>query len=250
LKDLVASQNNSTEAENRCNYCTTSIDSDFAELCLEDVLASAQRAKESSKKEFFIKNDLETFKSLMQSFVNKNNQKSEEALLHAHNAQERLVSYAKNEQNLADLYKLLLLHYQNVVERELPLHNYKLTLYFDNYFVDFEETLEDIKAQKPTYPTLHPYYNKLYKTTQDKLSILYRTHLKNQQRYKEEYITDRYKITQINADKKYYHLEATILLDDFKEYGTIFLEALQASGADKEKFLQDITKLQERFELK
>jgi hypothetical protein len=231
-------------------HCAQQIDEEYIGLCLEDVLALAERAKESDKREFLIRNDLEIFQSLIQSFINKNNQKSEEALLdNIENASDIMVSYAKNEQNLIDLYKFLLLHYQSVLQEDLYLHNYQPVLYFDNYFVDFEETLDEIKESEIKNPTTHAYYQKLYKTTQDKLSILYRIHLKNRQKYQEEYINDRYKITPLNADKKRYLLEAEILLDDFKQYGSIFLKHLNASNDDMEKFFKDIQRLQERFEV-
>lgn len=225
------------------------VDVEYVGLCLDDVLSLAKRAKESDKREFFIGNDLETFKTLMQSFVNKNNQKSEEALLGNDNSAEIMVSYAKNEQNLMDLYKYLLLQYQNVVEEDLLLEKYQPVLYFDNYFVDFEENMQDIKEKDVVSPTSDSYYHKLYRTTQDKLSILYRIHLQNRQKYQEEYINDRYQITPLNADKKRYLLEAEILLDEFKQYGKIFLEQLKASADEREKFDKDVKTLQERFEI-
>lgn len=231
-------------------HCATEIDSEYIGLCLDDVLSLAQRAKESDKREFFIRNDLETFKTLIQSFINRNNQKSEEALLHTVNSNEAMVSYAKNEQNLLDLYKYLLLKYENTIEEDLSLHKYQPVLYFDNYFVDFEENLEDMKEKNIQNPTTNSYYHKLYRTTQDKLSILYRIYLQNRKKYQEAYIENRFQITSLNADKKRYLLEAEILLDEFKEYGTIFLEQLQASESEKEKFSQDIKRLQERFEIK
>ncbi|MEN4045384.1 hypothetical protein [Sulfurimonas sp. NWX367] len=235
---------------NTQKHCAQQIDSEYVGLCIDDVLALAKRAKESDKQAFFVKNDLETFKSLMQSFVNKNNQKAEEALLHQEeNISDIMVSFAKNEQNLMDLYKYLLLQYQNLIEEDLSLQEYQPVLYFDNYFVDFEENLEDIREQTVPNPTTHSYYHKLYKTTQDKLSIVYRVHLKNRQKYQEEYIDDRYKITPLNADKKRYLLEAEILLDEFKQYGEIFLQQLNASSAEKEKFEKDLTRLRERFEI-
>lgn len=230
-------------------HCATQIDLEYVGLCLEDLLALAKRAKESQKREFFIRNDLETFKTLIQSFINKNNQKSEEALLHTENSADIMVSYAKNEQNLMDLYKYLLLKYENSIEEDLSLQKYQPVLYFDNYFVDFEENLEDIKERTVLSPTADPYYHKLYRTTQDKLSILYRIHLQNRQKYQEAYINDRYQITSLNADKKRYLLESQILLDEFKQYGKIFLQQLNASKEEREKFDKDCKTLQERFEI-
>jgi len=237
------------QVDRKKEHCATEIDAEYIGLCLDDILALAKRAKESEKKDFFIRNDLETFKTLMQSFVNKNNQKSEEALLHTENTSDIMVSYAKNEQNLATLYNYLLLQYQNILQEDLSLFKYQPVLYFDNYFVDFQENLEDIKQKGVSHPTLHPYYHKLYRTTQDKLAILYRIHLQNRQKYQEEYISDRYKITPLNADKKRYLLEAEILLDEFKEYGRVFLKQLNASSEEVEKFEKDVKTLQERFEI-
>ncbi|UCN01260.1 hypothetical protein LCX93_04920 [Sulfurimonas sp. SWIR-19] len=225
------------------------IASEYAGFSLDEVLTLAKRAKESPKKDFFIENDLQMFKTLMQSFVNKNNQKSEEALLSTENSNETMVSYAKNEQNLADLYHYLLLAYQNVLEEDLHLQNYQPVFYFDNYFVDFKENLQKISQNEADTITTHFYYQKLYKTTQDKLSIIYRAHLQNRKKHQEAYIQNRYALTDLRADKERYLLEAEILLDEFKLYANALLSHVQAPQQQMEQFEKDLQKLQQRFEV-
>ncbi len=232
----------------RQRHCCHEIDPEFERFCLEDVLAMAQRTKELSeeKKDFFIENDIESIRTRIQICVNKNNHKAELELLSSKNVHSS-VAYASVEERLSDLYRLFLLEYRAVVEVAVPLHKFKLVLYFDNYFNDFEEQLNNIRQEKPKDPMAHSFYLKMYKVTMDKLASIYRAYIENIKDYKESYVYDHRYAVDIAFENKRYKLEYALLLDEFRHYAKAYLEALEAYEACQEAFENDYNNLKERF---
>ncbi len=215
----------------------------------EEVESLAARAKDSPKREFFVQNDLATLQSIAQMSVNINNQEAERAINGEKNDDSNLLDYASVEQNIADMYNFLLLRYEAVLEEPIEKSSYKISLYFDNYFVDFENNLKEAKANSTTKPSLHPYFVKMYRTTQDKLATLYKIYLENTVQLKESYIVDEKALIRIREEKKRYKVAYESILDEFVTYATIFFEELQADEKENEILQNKIAFLQERFGL-
>lgn len=215
----------------------------------EEIEALAERAKSSSKKEFLVSNDLATLKNLAQMLVNQNNQAAEKALQSGQEDEANLVDYAANEQNIVDMCNYLLLRYEGVLQEPLDRKHYKLTLYFDNYFVDFESNLEEAKSQKEIKISHHPYFIKMYRTTQDKLATLYKIYLDNTERLKKRYIVDQKALIELREEKRRYRLAYESVLDEFITYASTFFEVLEADEKEREALRKRIETLQERFGL-
>ncbi len=213
----------------------------------EEVEALASRAKNSPKKDFLVRNDLETLKSVAQTLVNQNNQAAERALQNGNDDDAHLIDHAANEQNIVDTYNFLLLRYEGILEETLAKKDYKLALYFDNYFVDFESNLEEAKSQKELRVSHHPYFIKMYRTTQDKLATLYKIYLDNTERLKKRYLKDQKVLIEIREEKKRYKVAYESVLDEFTTYATTFFEALQADEKERKTLYDKIETLQERF---
>ena len=207
----------------------------------------ALRAKSSQNKEFLVKNDLSTLQIKTQALINQNNQAAERSLKSAYDEESTLVEYAAIEQNISDSYNFLLLCYEGSLEENIAKSNYNLSLYFDNYFVDFEKNLEEAKQHKGEGILHHPYFIKMYRTTQDKLSTLYKIYLDNTRELKERYINNQTVLMQIRDEKKRYSVAYEAIIDEFATYATTFLESLGASSQEQDDLKQKITTLQERY---
>ncbi len=213
----------------------------------EEVQKLAARATTSEKREFFINNDIAVLHNIAQRLVNQNNQQAEEALLQQDDTEASLVNYAANEQDIIDTYNYLLLRYEGVLESNIDKEQYKLSLYFDNYFVDFEYNLKEAKKQLQTKVHHHPYFMKMYRTTQDKLSTIYKIYLDNVERFKKSYVTDRNALRGVREEKKRYMVAFHSLVDEFETYSSTFLDALDAEPEDYEVFEKQKEKLQQRY---
>ena len=183
---------------------------------------------------------------MVQNYINKNNQKSEDALSNTSLGIDKImVSYATKEQELVDLYRLLVLKYQEKVQMKLAPEVYKLSLYFDNYFVDFEENLKHL--EKGIKATEHPYYLKMFRTTQDKLSVIYRVYLDNIKSLKLQYVKDERAYTNLHHESQQYALEYEILLSEFNKYANLFLNEAEADENEYKSFNTDYAELEKRF---
>lgn len=212
-----------------------------------DVRELASRAKTSQNKEFLIQNDLATLQSKAQMLVNQNNQNAERSLQGAYDEDATLVEYAAVEQNISDTYNFLLLCYEGSLEEAIEKSNFKISLYFDNYFVDFENNLEQAKKDANVRASHHPYFIKMYRTTQDKLSTLYKIYLDNTQQLKEQYIDDQKVLMQIRDEKKRYVMTYKAVLDEFMTYASTFLEVLDAPSQERADLQEKMKTLQERY---
>jgi len=226
------------------HHCTITIDPSFESLCLEDILKMAQTALESENQEFMTHNNLQIIQNIFQSLINKNNQNAEQALV---SLEPQEVGYASKEQNLLDLYRYFLLQFQNIVQKDLSLEKYQLSNYFDNYFTDFEYNLQMAMRSPSNQVTTHAYYAKMYKTTLDKMSIIYKNYLYNIKKYKENYIKNKIALSELEDEKEHYMLEFRLLLDEFLQYAQRFLRELKANKEDMQKLQDDLLTLQERF---
>ena len=228
------------------NTTALSIDSDYIGLDLVTMQEMAEKTVHAQEREFNITNDIAILKRVAQNFINKNNQKSEVALSNSKmQLDEIMVSYATKEQEIVDLYKWLVLKYQEYVQTPLDHSVYALSLYFDNYFVDFEENLKHI--EKGDNATEHPYYMKMFRTTQDKLSVIYRIYLDNIKALKLQYIEDERAYTELHHESQKYVLEYEMLLSEFNKYATLFLNALDADENEFACLSSDQKELAERF---
>ncbi len=230
------------------NTTAVSIDRDYVGLDFVTMQEMAEKTKtiNAEDKAFSMSNDAALLKRMAQNFINKNNQKSEVALSnHEMRLDEIMISYATKEQEIVDLYRFLVLKYQEYVQKELEPSVYKLSLYFDNYFVDFEENLKHL--EKGIKATEHPYYMKMFRTTQDKLSVIYRIYLDNIKTLKLKYIEDERAYTQLHHETQKYVLEYKILLSEFSKYANIFLNEAEADENEFASLNLDYTELEERF---
>lgn len=228
------------------NTTALAIDSEYIGLDLVSMLEMAEKTVNLQEREFSIVNDIAILKRLAQNFINKNNQKSEVTLSnHQSELDEIMVSYATKEQEIVDLYKFLVLKYQEYVQTSLDQSVYSLSLYFDNYFVDFEENLKHI--EKADNATGHPYYLKMFRTTQDKLSVIYRIYLDNIKALKKKYVENERAYTELYHESQKYALEYEVLLSEFNKYATLFLGSLNADENEFAHLASDYKELSERF---
>lgn len=214
-----------------------------------EVRELAKRALASQNKIFLIQNDLATLQSKAQALVNQNNQAAERSLQSSYDEESTLVEYAAIEQNISDTYNFLLLCYEGSLQSAIEKSAYKLSFYFDNYFVDFESNLQEAKKDTNMRASQHPYFVKMYRTTQDKLSTLYKIYLDNTKVFKEKYIQDQSFLMQIRDEKKRYIIAYETVLDEFVTYAGTFYEALDAPQQEQEELEKKITTLQARYSI-
>jgi len=237
------------ESSQQKSFCCNSIDVEFEAFCLEDVQKMALQRRESKDDiEFWIKNDLELIQKRLQVCVNLNNQKAQKrVLLQEREAKETITDFAAVEERLNDLFLLFLQEYQTAVQKDSKLNEYRLTLYFDTHFVDFDKQLQQLDKKSISNPLEHPFYLKLYQVTSDKLAIIYRVYLDNIKELNQLYVENHEYLVDIVHQKKRYSLEYQLLIEEFTQYATSYLKSLGLYEKFEEAFLEDLKTLQERF---
>ena len=213
----------------------------------DEIRELAKRAKVSENRLFLIQNDLATLQNQVQALVNQNNQIAERALKTGDSDDALLIEYAAQEQNIADTYNYLLLRYEGVIEESVERNNYRVSFYFDNYFVDFENNLKEAKKDREMKPSHHHYFIKMYRTTQDKLATLYKIYLDNTRQLKKQESLNQQTLIEIREEKRRYKVAYDSVLDEFVTYATTFLEALESDAKEYEVLQKKITALQERY---
>ncbi|MDF1878137.1 hypothetical protein JHD46_00630 [Sulfurimonas sp. SAG-AH-194-C20] len=201
--------------------------------------------------------DITQIRVLIQKQISDNNKEAELAQCGAtHETMgELLLEYASFEQEIVTQYRTLVSKYLSYlsVQGNFLLINEPFEVYFDNYFADFENTLNYYKLfykeiQKSLTET--PYYMKMYNATQAKISILNLNIQEAMHETKKAYISKRSHLTDLKIIQREYSQEFDILLGEFTRYGEMYIKEIKSNEADLKEHKVNIAELQERFDLR
>ena len=202
-------------------------------------------------------NDIAQIRVLIQKQISDNNKEAE---LAQHGAThetmgELLLEYASFEQEIVTQYRTLVSKYLShlAIEGDFLLINEPFEVYFDNYFADFENTLNYYKVfYKDVEKALTQthYYVKMYNATQAKVSILNLGTEEAMHETKKAYISKRSHLTDLKMIQREYAQEFDILLEEFKRYGEMYIKEIKSNEADLLEHKANVTELQERFDLR
>jgi len=201
--------------------------------------------------------DITQIRALIQKQISDNNKEAELAQRGAtyETMGELLLKYASFEQEIVTRYRTLISKYLShlAIKGDFLLVNEPFEVYFDNYFADFENTLNYYKVfykgvEKPLTQT--PYYVKMYNSTEAKVSILNLNTEERMYEKKKAYISKRSYLTDLKIVEHEYSQEFDILLGEFKRYGEMYIKEIKSNDADLQEHKANSTELQERFDLR
>lgn len=238
---------------NTKNTRATSIHPDFHRLDIVTVHGLAMQSNQAEDKLLSIQNDIEYIRATIQNYVNINNKNAEFALNDTTiDVSDTLVKYASVEQEVVSFYAYLVAKYYTFVAlpQDPRIVKKPFVLYFDNYFTDFEQTLDYYQHYydfSQSEITQSPYYIKMFNAVEGKLSIVHKNFSRELTMLEEEYINKRNELTQLHRLETHYDLEVMMLIDEFDRYAKIFIQTLQDDATQKEHHNQEIATLKQRF---
>ena len=224
---------------------------------LDDVDLLEYAQLQEKQKSLHPQRDITQIRALIQKEISENNKQAELAQFEATDESmgEILLKYASREQEIVSLYRGLVTKYLSclALEGDFLLVNRPFELYFDNYFADFENSLNYYKVlyKDVTKPlTQTPYYVKMYNATEAKVSVLNLATQENMEEIKKAYISERTHLTDLKVIERKYAQEFDILLGEFERYGEMYIKEIQSNANDLQEHKKNIDALRARLDLR